>query len=109
MCDLSDLTKDDFYLSGLTADNCPPYVRNHAAQLAIIKQHLHPRDFPGKNTGVGCHFLLQEGDPDQGSVPTQGSNPGLLPYWQILYYLSHQGSRVAKILVVLCLINSSKN
>ena len=19
----------------------------------------HPRDFPGKNTGVGCHFLLQ--------------------------------------------------
>ena len=27
MCDLSDLTKDDFYLSGLTADNCPPYPR----------------------------------------------------------------------------------
>ena len=21
---------------------------------------LHPRDSPGKNTGVGCHFLLQE-------------------------------------------------
>ena len=20
---------------------------------------LHPRDSPGKNTGVGCHFLLQ--------------------------------------------------
>ena len=20
---------------------------------------LHPWDFPGKNTGVGCHFLLQ--------------------------------------------------
>ena len=20
---------------------------------------LHPRDFPGKNTGEGCHFLLQ--------------------------------------------------
>ena len=20
---------------------------------------LHPRDFPGKSTGVGCHFLLQ--------------------------------------------------
>ena len=27
-------------------------------------------DFPGKNTGVGCHFLLQ------GIFPTQGSNPG---------------------------------
>ena len=32
-------------------------------------------DFPGKNTGVGCHSLLQ------GIFPTQGSNPGLL-YWQ---------------------------
>ena len=26
---------------------------------------------PGKNTGVGCHALLQ------GIFPTQGSNPGL--------------------------------
>ena len=29
--------------------------------------------FPGKNTGVGCPFLLQ------GIFPTQGSNPHLLP------------------------------
>ena len=29
-------------------------------------------DFPGKNIGVGCHFLLQ------GILPTQGSNPRLL-------------------------------
>ena len=29
-------------------------------------------DSPGKNTGVGCHALLQ------GIFPTQGSNPGLL-------------------------------
>ena len=43
-------------------------------------------DSPGKNTGVGCHVLLQ------GIFPTQGSNPGL-PYWrQIIYHLSHQGS-----------------
>ena len=28
-------------------------------------------DLPGKNTGVGCHALLQ------GIFPTQGSNPGL--------------------------------
>ena len=33
---------------------------------------LCPWDFPGKNTGVGCHFLLQ------GIFPTQGSNFGLL-------------------------------
>ena len=45
-----------------------------------------PWDFPGKNTGVGCHFLLQ------GIFPTQGSNPGLLHCRQTLYRLSHQGS-----------------
>ena len=43
-------------------------------------------DSPGKNTGVVCHALLQ------GIFPTQGSNPGLLHYRQILYHLSHQGS-----------------
>ena len=43
-------------------------------------------DFPGKNTGVGCHSLLQ------GIFPTQGSNLGLLHCGQILYCLSHQGS-----------------
>ena len=34
---------------------------------------------PGKNTGVGCHFLLQ------GIFPTQGSNPHLLCLltWQV--------------------------
>ena len=32
-----------------------------------------PRDFPGKNTGVGCHALLQR------IFPTQGLNPSLLP------------------------------
>ena len=37
-------------------------------------------DFPGKNTGVGCHFLLQ------GIFPTQGSNPHLLFGKQILYH-----------------------
>ena len=47
---------------------------------------LCPWNFPGKNTGVGCHSLLQ------GIFPTQGSNPGLLHYRQILYYPSHQGS-----------------
>ena len=44
-------------------------------------------DSPGKNTGVGCHALLQ------GIFPTQGSNPGLPHGRWILYYLSHQGSQ----------------
>ena len=46
-------------------------------------------DSPGKNTGVGCHFLLQ------GIFLTQESNPGLLHCRRILYSLSHQG-RLAK-------------
>ena len=39
---------------------------------------LCPRDSPGKNTRVGCHFLLQ------GIFPMQGSNPCLLHllHWQ---------------------------
>ena len=41
---------------------------------------------PGKNSGVGCHALLQ------GILPTQGSNPGLPHCRWILYHLSHQGS-----------------
>ena len=43
-------------------------------------------DSPGKDPGVGCHFLLQ------GIFPTQGSNPGLLHCRQILYHRNHQGN-----------------
>ena len=43
-------------------------------------------DSPDKNTGVGCHTLLQ------GIFPTQGLNPGLLHCGQLLHRLSHQGS-----------------
>ena len=35
-------------------------------------QSLRPWNFPGKNMGVGCHFLLQV------IFPTQGLNPSLL-------------------------------
>ena len=45
---------------------------------------IFPWDFPGKNTVMGCHSLLQ------GIFQTQGSNPGLLHCRQILYCLSHQ-------------------
>ena len=48
---------------------------------------LRPWDFPGKNTGVGCHFLFQE------IFLTLGLNPGLLHCRQMLYRLSHQGSK----------------
>ena len=41
-------------------------------------------DFPGKSTGVGCHFLLQE------IFPTQGSNLCLPHCRQTLYRLSQE-------------------
>ena len=55
----------------------------HGLQLTRL---LCPWDFPGKNTGVGCHAHLQ------GVFPTQGSNQGLPHCRRILYQLSHQGS-----------------
>ena len=45
-----------------------------------------PWNSPGQNTGVDSLSL------HQGIFPTQGSNPGLPHYRQILYQLSHQGS-----------------
>ena len=45
-------------------------------------------DSLGKNTGAGCHSLLQ------GIFLTQRSNPRLLHCRQLLYPLSHQGSQL---------------
>ena len=59
-----------------------------------------PWDFPGKDTGVGCHFLLQ------GIFPTQGSNPGLLHWRQIPYRLSYKiQNKYKKILLYELLYN----
>ena len=53
---------------------------------------LHcPWDSPGKNTGVGCHALLQE------IFQTQESNSGLLHCRQILYRLSNLESRKSQV------------
>ena len=49
-----------------------------------------PWNSPGKNRGVGSHFLLQ------GILPTQGLNPGLPHCRQMLYHLCHQGSLTSK-------------
>ena len=50
----------------------------------IVCQLLCPWDSPGKNTGVGCHFLLQ------GIFLTQGSNPHhvRLLHWQVGFFLT---------------------
>ena len=46
--------------------------------LCVPAKLFCPWESPGKNTGVGCHALLQ------GIFPTQGSNPCLLHllHWQ---------------------------
>ena len=45
----------------------------------LTSRLLCPRNFPGKITGVGCHFILQ------GIFPAQGSKPHLLHLlcWQV--------------------------
>ena len=53
----------------VVSDSETPWTAGFSTSL------LCPWDSPGKNTGVGSHFLLQE------IFPTQGSNPIFL-YWQ---------------------------
>ena len=69
---------------GLVAKLC----RTLATLWTIACQALCPWDFPGKNTRVSCHALLQ------GIFPTQGSNPGLPHCRWILYHPNHQGSPI---------------
>ena len=57
------------------------YPMDHSTPLTSVCE-----DSPGKNTGVGCHALLQ------GIFPTHRSNPGLSHCRWTLYHLSHQGS-----------------
>ena len=65
------------------------YICAHAKSLQLCPTLCNPMDYsplgfsvhgnsPGKNTGVGCHALLQ------GIFLTLGSNPCLLclPHWQ---------------------------
>ena len=68
-------------------------ISNLCVSYSVVSDLLEPHglllarllcswEFPGKNTGVGCYFLLQ------GIFQTQELNPGLLYGRQILYQLS---------------------
>ena len=59
------------------AQSCPTLQPHRPARLHC------PWEFPGKNTKVGCHSLLQR------IFPTQGLNPDLLPQRQVFCHLSH--------------------
>ena len=69
----------------LVAQSCPTLCTPMICSLPGSSVH---GDSPGKNTGVGCHFLLQ------GIFPTQGSSLGLPHCRRILYCLSHQESHI---------------
>ena len=60
----------------------PLESENEVARLCLTlcnPMDCSPQNFPGKSTGVGCHFLLQ------GIFLTRGSNPGLPHCRQRLY------------------------
>ena len=70
----------------LVAQSCPALWDHMDCSLPGSSMEENPWNSPGKNAGVGCHFLLQ------GIFPSQGSNLGLLHCRQNLYHLSPQGS-----------------
>ena len=67
----------------LVTQSCPTLCDPTDCRLPGSSVH---GDSPGKNTGMGCHALLQ------GIFATQGLNPGLPHCRRVLYYLRHQGS-----------------
>ena len=73
-------SKEDVILVSMS---CLTFLRCHGVQPTRL---LCPWYFPGKNTGMGCRFLLQ------GIFLTQGWSLGLL-HWQVSSSpLSHQES-----------------
>ena len=78
----------------------PINIESESVSSLVMSDSLWPYgplslwNSPGKNTGVGCHSILQ------GIFATQGSNPGCLHCRQILYCLSHQASPLT--LLVVC-------
>ena len=62
-------------------------LRLHGLQPTSL---LFPWNSPGKNTGEGCHFLLQ------GIFLTQELHPSLLHHMWSLYRQSHQGLPVLR-------------
>ena len=75
---------------------------SEVAQSCLTLYHpidCSPRNFPGKSTGVGCHFLLQSrqeywsGLPfPSGDLPDPGIKPGSLALHTEALPLCHQGS-----------------
>ena len=91
---------------GVGEDSEVPWTARISNQSTLkeISYRLYPArilcswNLPGKNTGAGCHFLLQGIFLTQGWNP-QGSPP-LLRCQTDSLSLSHQGSPVLKVRIV---------
>ena len=66
------------------SDDSHSVMSNSAIPSTVAHQTPVSVELPGKNTGMGCHSLLQE------IFLTQGLNLALLNCRQILYHLSHK-------------------
>ena len=83
----------DFGAQKIKSDTVSTFPHLFAQSCLILCDHIDCSppgssvhgDSPGKNTGMGCHALLQ------GIFLTQGLDPGLLYCRQILYQLNTQG------------------
>ena len=51
---------------------------------------IHPWNSPGKNTGVGCHFLLQ------GNLPDPGVEPGSSTLWADTFLTEPPANKLEK-------------
>ena len=70
--------------------SCVPLFHDSMDCSPLLSTLFCPWNSPGKDTGVGCHSLLQ------GTFPTQGSNPDLLHWQADSLPLSYQGSPETK-------------
>ena len=73
----------------LGGDVCTCSVLSNSLQPQGLARLCFPWNFPGKNTGVGCHFLLQ------GIFLTQELNPCFLQWQADSLPPSHLGSSLS--------------
>ena len=91
---LSELKEGFIYIHMLFS--CSVVSDSFVTPWTVLHQAPLSMEFPGKNTGMHCYFLLQ------GIFPTQGSNLRLL-HWQVdSVPLSHQGSPIYLHLKLYC-------
>ena len=87
---MSSESGTDIYTLCVCRPSCFSRARLFETLWTIAHQAPCPWDSPGKNTGVGCHALLQ-GFPDPGIEPT---TPATLVLQADSLLLSHQASPI---------------